>query len=462
MESSSYYQISSLSLNEWISLADQHLELQNTGKGKYLYINKKSVAQFLYEETANKECFSKITLNKIYKITQKKLENSSNIDDEEKANKLLKKVKLKIEEIKSETVEKLSSVFFPVEVKKIENEETILNFNNYIESRKIDNEGNIIDEEMSIEVRKTLEEAFTFIRSRAGTVGVYSFSGGPDCGDIKIKLCDAEEVASHIVADKFFQSFGFITPHYCALKTTSALGSLVCTQLKELARVVYPKNSEKFQSKIEDLNYIVVMKEVPGTAFDQLTKDIVENIFLNDVFNYKNIFFCLGKMIFLDTFIKNKDRLNWESQNNGNYFLSLNNLNSNPIVLIDHDFMIQKVFLKNIKNDLIQLFEIQDKKKISLLSKTFDNLLNGFRDKYKWTSKEMENLTKVKKDFIKEALYEGVSQAARELVSMFLDKNDESHLEEILALPAALEQFSIAKEFFELVEVVRKIIEEKL
>ncbi|WP_042280403.1 hypothetical protein [Candidatus Protochlamydia sp. R18] len=461
MESSSYHQISSLSLDKWVSLANQHLELQNTGRGN-LYINKKSVAQFLYEETANKECFSKITLNKIYKITQKKLENSNNIDDEEKANKLLKKVKLKIEEEKSGNVEKLSNVFFQIEGKKIENKEAILNFNNYIESRKIDNEGNIIDEEMSIEVRNTLLEAFTFTRSRGGTIGVYSFSGGPDCGDIKIKLCDAEEVASHIVADKFFQSFGFITPHYCALKTTSTLGRLVCTQMKELAKVVYPENSVKFQSKIENLDYIVVMKEVPGTAFDQLTKDVVENIFLKDVFNYKNIFFCLGKMIFLDTFIKNKDRLNWECQNNGNYFLFFNNLNSNPIVLIDHDFMIQKVFLKNIKNDLIQLFEDRDGKKISLLSKTFDNLLSRFKDKYQWTSKEMENLTKDKEDFIKKALYEGVSQAALELVSMFPDKNDESRLQEILVLPTELKKFLIAKEFFELVEEVRKIIKEKL
>ncbi|MCE5317340.1 MAG: hypothetical protein LLG04_08250 [Parachlamydia sp.] len=260
------------------------------------------------------------------------------------------------------------------------------------------------------------------------------------------------------MADKFYKIFGFSIPEYCALNTQSALGKAFCQRIEDAQVSRKVRNQARMVSETKSLAHLVVMSKIEATPFNQLEKDRVVQIFIANVKSYPTVFRSLGRMLFLDTFCKNVDRLNWETCNTGNFLLDLTRLQEeNPVCLIDHDFELHRPFVRNIEKNVRLLCHCFSPDNI-LLNRTIEMLYHDFVLNSQCDPNPLGTLCKSKFDFIKENMGRGVMQALEDLLFHFPDPRDDSLVKSILELPEPLQAclpYRVS-DFFEVVKVAKE------
>jgi DNA-binding transcriptional MerR regulator len=278
------------------------------------------------------------------------------------------------------------------------------------------------------EIKEILLLTTHITRSDTGTDGVYFLDGRhPDTNLLILKVySESDRPMDEVIADRFFQCFGFVTPQYRAIHKDSPIGSLACKKLQELVlsrnQNQLNRQQQRRQQHLEKCmaedSMITIMLRIPGKPFGELTYSN-ESELEAKVCN-ANVLRALGEMIFLDAVIGNVDRLKENDINLGNFFLLdqvSDSSDMKPIALLDHGYGLKYLVLLRKACKDVDLFLAKDAKvKLKKIMSYFFNAL--------WENKLSDsNLEKLTQNSL-DHLYTGIRIAADSLVTQFEDNEE--------------------------------------
>ena len=351
----------------------------NTDNKIQFYISKSGVIEvFSDKKSANEQNFKKLDVKSVYKQIKKEI-NQGEVDS--KTARTAAKALLLLPLVK------------PFEIKKIKTTFPII--------------GSTISLHKAAAMEKMLDSLQDIARSDEGGNGVIYFDcvakdrNAPYGGQIAIKF--VSEARSIIVADRLLQRLGFITPNSCYLNSDTALKLKLIKLIKQNIKSIHEDHHNQIQKQTSTERCVLIMNHMDQViSLRQLPPEKLFILMQNKVF-----LFQLGRMILIDAFMNNMDRLNHTCCNLGNIMIN----DKDQLVLVDH--------VLNINND--DMVEI--KKRIVEMStgKLTEQILQNLSGALLYDRKKLGGilLSPELLMYMKPVLEEGMKQACRDLIQLF-------------------------------------------
>ena len=316
------------------------------------------------------------------------------------------------------------------------------------------------------QIKNALNDVTYFKRSRTGTDGVYFMDGEQEeTARLVLKIySENDRAVKEVVADKFFQKLGFITPRYQVFETGSEIWNLAYKKLSAHHQSSNKKDTQLGRN-LESKYNITVMERIPGKPFTELPKDKLVNIFKN-----KEVLQALGEMVFLDNFIGNTDRLDLDGCNPDNFFFSEKKQN---IALLDHGYGLENpIFIRRTQKKIDNSFETSLKNSLQqrmiglivALFKSNEDSTQGLNDEQR-KENAMEFLEESALNY--DLMVDGVYSAAERLVDQFHIKEEGQEQGKVGAIKTIFEAYpndiqdKQVNQFIQLVSYVAKQLEKQ-
>jgi hypothetical protein len=243
------------------------------------------------------------------------------------------------------------------------------------------------------ELSLMLDHIESFVRSKDGGTGVFYVTCKPFEGKsryseegVVIKLVEIEEGKRVLMADGFLRMLGFCVPRSQCLPRDSTLrpkfNEVIATHLDSIDLKYHTQVSNHLSST---QHTILMMNRLPATSLKQTPKVQLQRL-LND----PDLLVKLGKVIFFDAFMGNRDRLSALTCNLGNIMIDSG---TNTLNLIDHEYSLNLNSSEAIFSSLCALLDGEDEIEkiigslnkslnlagIELTPEAIDNLRTNFR-----------------------------------------------------------------------------------
>ncbi|MCE5319371.1 MAG: hypothetical protein LLG04_18650 [Parachlamydia sp.] len=208
-----------------------------------------------------------------------------------------------------------------------------------------------------------------------------------------------------ICADRLLQFMGFVTPKSCFVNDASPLKTKLISKTLDHLPIISVENHEQIKKQTATMRCVLIMT----TLRDAISLRQFDSEDIVSLLNNKSILNQLGKMIFIDTFMNNTDRLNVNGCNLGNILIDKNQ----KLNLIDHEMNVSVFSFESIKSNLKNLLNGSKTGKIIMM----------LEEALKYDRKKMgpATLSIELKHTMKKGIDEGISQAANDFSKAFDD-----------------------------------------
>ncbi|MCE5317992.1 MAG: hypothetical protein LLG04_11630 [Parachlamydia sp.] len=295
----------------------------------------------------------------------------------------------------------------------------------------------------SQEIESMLPHIQELKRSEEGGNGVIFFdckqsesSSGVQSFVIKF----VSEARTILCADRFLQAMGFRTPKSCYVHGTSPLKAKLIAATLDNLKFIHPDNHTQVKKQTSEMRCVLIMsilkeaislRRLPGNTLLKLL-------------NQDNVLLQLGRMIFIDHFMNNTDRLNINTCNLGNMLIDDD---AGHLYLIDHEMRLTGSEIETVKNNL----------KLLLTGKLTNEIIVNLEGALKFDRKNFGAVALLEelKQKMKKGLELGIQKAAVDLCRLFESPTAFNHIFQ----PHLEESEKIdSKTFLDLVKFVSKLL----